>query len=132
TALDKWGTLPLSELIQPAAEMADQGVEVNWVLADAIENNQDKLARSAAKDVFLPNGEPLQEGDLLIQKDLAHTFKLISEQGSDAFYNGEVGDALADVVQDFGGSMTKEDLKKYDITVDDPIRGKYNGYEVAS
>lgn len=132
TALDKWGTLPLSDLIRPAIKMADQGVKVNWVLADAIESNQDKLARSAAKDVFLPEGKPLKDGDLLVQKDLAHTFRLIAEHGSDVYYNGEIGSALAQVVQQFGGSMTADDLKKYDVTEDKPLWGDYRGYDIAS
>src|SRR5690606_2914849 len=82
-ALEKWGTMPLEELIEPAIELAEDGVEVNWVLADAIASNADKLSRTAAKDVFLPDGEPLEEGDLLVQKDLAKTFKLIRDHGTD-------------------------------------------------
>src|SRR5699024_9357925 len=70
TALSKWGTMPMDELIRPATELAEDGVEVNWVLADAIADNEDKLSNTAAKDVFLPDGEPLEEGDLLVQEDL--------------------------------------------------------------
>ncbi|GGB45459.1 gamma-glutamyltransferase [Virgibacillus dakarensis] len=132
TALDNWGTMPMDELIQPAIEMAEGGIEVNWVLADAIASNAAKLSRSAAGDVFLPEGEPLEEGDLLVQKDLAKTFKLIAEEGSDAFYQGEIGEALADVVQDFDGSMTAADLSKYDVTEDEPVWGDYLGYDIAS
>lgn len=132
TALDEWGTLPMDELIEPATKLADEGVEVNWVLADAIENNQEKLERSAAEDVFLPDSEPLEEGDLLVQEDLADTFRIIADEGSDAFYDGEIGDALSDVVQEFGGSMGPEDLHQYDITIDDPVWGDYQGYDVAS
>ncbi|AQS55827.1 gamma-glutamyltransferase [Novibacillus thermophilus] len=131
-ALEKWGTMPLEELIEPAIELAEDGVEVNWVLADAIASNADKLSRTAAKDVFLPNGEPLEEGDLLVQKDLAKTFKLIRDHGTDVFYSGEIGAALADVVQQFDGSMTLDDLKRYDVTYDTPVWGEYLGYDIAS
>src|SRR5699024_8162618 len=94
-SLEHCATMSLQELIEPAIEFAEEGVEVNWVLADAIANNEDKLSRSAAKDVFFSDGKPLQEGDLLVQEDLAKTFKLIRDHGTDAFYEGEIGEALA-------------------------------------
>lgn len=131
-ALEEWGTLPLAELIEPSIDMAENGVEVNWVLANAIASNKAKLAATAANEVFLPGGEVLEEGDLLIQEDLAKTFRLIAEQGTDAFYNGAVGYALAEVVQQYGGSMTPADLERYDVTADEPVWGDYLGYDIAS
>lgn len=67
-----------------------------------------------------------------MQKDLAKTFKLIRAKGPDAFYKGPIAEALASTVQKFGGAMTIEDLKKYDVTVDKPIWGDYRGYRIAS
>lgn len=131
-ALNKWGTMEFDKLIQPSIEMAEEGIDVNWVLADAIASNEEKLEKTAAKDVFLPNGEPLEEGDLLVQEDLARTFKLIRDQGTDAFYQGEIGEALAEVVQDKEGSMTVDDLRNYDITEDEPVWGEYQSYDIAS
>lgn len=131
-ALTNWGTLPLNELIQPAIEMADEGIQVNWVLANAIASNAEKLSRTAAGEVFLKDGKPLKEGDLLIQKDLANTFRLIAEHGTDIFYNGEIGEALANTVQHYGGSMDFKDLRNYDVTEDEPVWGTYLGYDVAS
>lgn len=132
TALDMWGTRPLQQLIGPAVKLADKGFPIDSVLAEAIADNQDKLSRSAAGEVFLPDGKPLKEGDVLVQDDLAKTFKLIRSKGTDALYKGEIGEALADVVQDFGGSMTTGDLAKYDVTVDEPVWGDYQGYKIAS
>jgi gamma-glutamyltranspeptidase / glutathione hydrolase len=132
TALDMWGTRPLEKLIGPAVKLADKGFPIESVLADAISDNESKLSRTAAKDVFFKDGEPLQEGETLIQKDLANTFKLIREQGSDVFYKGEVAEALAETVQEFGGSMEVSDLSKYDVTIDEPIWGDYQGYTIAS
>lgn len=132
TALDMWGTRPLQQLIGPAVKLADKGFPIDSVLAEAIADNQDKLSRSAAGEVFLPDGKPLKEGDVLVQDDLAKTFKLIHSKGTDALYKGKIGEALADVVQDFGGSMTPGDLAKYDVTVDEPVWGDYQGYKIAS
>ena len=132
TALDQWGTRSMAELLEPSIEMAEEGVEVNWVLANAIESNEEKLSNTAAKDVFLPDGEPLEEGDLLVQEDLAKTFRLIAEHGTDVFYNGEIGEALAEEVGKRNSSMTADDLSRYDVTYEEPVWGDYRGYDIAS
>lgn len=131
-ALDKWGTRSMKQLITPSIKLAEKGFPIDSVLAEAISDYQEKLSRTAAKDVFLPNGEPLKEGDTLIQKDLAKTFKLIRSKGTDAFYKGKFAKTLSDTVQDFGGSMTEKDLENYDITIDEPIWGDYQGYQIAT
>ncbi|MEC5423973.1 gamma-glutamyltransferase [Virgibacillus sp. C22-A2] len=131
-AHDRWGTRPFQQLIGPAVKLAQKGFPVDAYLASAIESNKDKLMRSAAGDIFVPNGEPLQEGDLLVQEDLANTLKLIRSEGSEAFFEGEIAEALAATVQDFGGSMTVQDLANYDVTIDEPIWGEYQGYNIAS
>ncbi|WP_261134365.1 gamma-glutamyltransferase [Bacillus sp. Marseille-Q3570] len=132
TAHEKWGSRSLQQLITPAIHLADKGFAIDEYLARMIASNEDKLSATAAKDVFLPDGEPLEAGEWLQQKDLAKTLKLIRAYGTDAFYNGEIGQALADVVQDFGGSMTTEDLANYDVTEDEPVYGDYKNYEIAS
>ncbi|WP_370875828.1 gamma-glutamyltransferase [Caldalkalibacillus uzonensis] len=132
TALEKWGSRSLEQLITPSIRLAEKGFEVDRQLALAIEENKEKLSRTAAKDVFLPDGEPLQEGDWLIQRDLAHTLKLIRKHGAAIFYDGEIGEAIAETVQAFGGSMTIDDLKSYDVTIDQPVYGEYKGLQIAS
>ncbi|WP_067729482.1 gamma-glutamyltransferase [Oceanobacillus damuensis] len=127
-----WGSRPMPQLIEPAVKLAQKGFPINKNLAEAIESNQDKLMQTAAGDIFVPDGVPLQEGDLLVQEDLAKTLKLIRSHGSDAFYNGEIADALAETVQEFGGSMTTDDLNNYDVTIDEPIWGEFHGYDIAS
>ena len=133
TALENYGTLPLSKVIEPAIEYAEQGVKVNWALAGYIRDNVSKLqqAGTAAK-VFAPNGKALQEGDLLVQPDLAKSLKLIQQQGSDALYEGELGQALVAEVQKQGGVMTLDDLKNYEVAEREPVRGTYRGYDLIS
>lgn len=131
-AHEKWGTKPFQQLITPAFQLAQNGFSVDRQLALQVESNKEKLAGTAAKEVFLPEGEPIKEGDWLVQKDLAKTFKLIRSHGSEVFYDGEIGEALAATVQDFGGSMTIEDLQNYEVTEDEPVWGEYKGYDIAS
>ncbi len=131
-SLEKWGTMSLEDLILPSIQLAEEGTPVNWVLANAIKNNETKLMKSAAKDVFYPNGEALKEGDLLVQKDLAKTFKAIAAEGTDAFYKGEIGQEIAETVQAYNGSLTVEDLSNYEITEEEPVWGNYKGYDIAT
>ncbi|PIC77656.1 gamma-glutamyltransferase [Sporosarcina sp. P19] len=131
-ALSRFGTLPMSELIDPAIDLARNGFPIDSVLAEAIEENKLKLAFKESGKVFVPDGKPMREGDLLVQKDLANTFELIKNQGTDVFYKGEIAQAIAGAVQQYGGTMTPEDLRTYAITMDDPIWGDYKGYQIAS
>lgn len=131
-ALERWGTMSMEELIDPSIQLAQDGFPIDSVLAAAIEENKAMLYRTAAGDVFIPDGQPLREGDLLIQKDLAKAFELIKTEGTDVFYKGEIAEAIAGVVQQYGGSMTTDDLAAYDVTLDKPIWGEYKGYQIAS
>ncbi|PYZ92679.1 gamma-glutamyltransferase [Salipaludibacillus keqinensis] len=131
-ALDRWGSRPRQQLITPAIQLAQKGFEVDNQLAQAIQSNEEKLSLSAAADVFLPGGEPVSEGDVLVQSDLANTLKSIRSHGADAFYHGEVAEAIAATVQDFGGSMTPEDLANYNLTIDEPVYGDYKDFTIAS
>ncbi|MGG0381465.1 gamma-glutamyltransferase [Priestia filamentosa] len=133
TALNKYGTMDLSQVIAPAIKQAERGIKVNWATAQYIEENKEKLEKNqTATDIFVPNGKPLKEGDTLTQPDLAKTFKLIQKQGSKAFYTGEIGKALVKEVQKRGGTMTEEDLKDYVVKERKPIESTYRGFKVVS
>ncbi|MBO0997574.1 gamma-glutamyltransferase [Bacillus sp. SD075] len=131
TALEKYGTLKLSQVMDPAIKQAEKGVKVNWITAQYIDENVKKLENNqAAANVFVPNGKPLEEGDTLVQPDLAKTLKLIKKQGSNVFYKGEIGEALTKEVQKREGTMTTEDLENYVVKEREPIKSEYRGFEV--
>ena len=133
TALKDYGTMDLSDVIKPAITQAEQGIKVNWSMAQYIDENADKLERyQTAGNVFVPNGKPLKEGDKLVQPDLAKTLKLIQKEGSDALYKGEIGKALVKEVQKRDGSMTMDDLKNYVVKEREPVKTTYRGYDVVS
>ncbi|MCG7332553.1 gamma-glutamyltransferase [Salinicoccus roseus] len=132
TAHQMWGTMAMPDLVDPAIHIASEGFPIDDVLAFSIEDSQEKLMESAASEVFFNDGEPLSEGDTLVQEDLAHTLQLIRDNGIDHFYNSEIAEALANTVQEFGGSMEKDDLMQYDVTVDEPIWGEFKGYDIAT
>ncbi|WP_342605372.1 gamma-glutamyltransferase [Peribacillus sp. FSL E2-0159] len=130
-ALEKYGTMKLSQVMDPAIKQAEKGVKVNWITAQYIDENVKKLENNqAAAKVFVPNGKPLDEGDTLVQPDLAKTLKLIKKQGSNVFYKGEIGEALTKEVQKREGTMTTEDLENYVVKEREPIKSEYRGFEV--
>lgn len=133
TALDLFGTWSLKQTLDPAVELADNGVIVTQLLEESIAANLALLAgNEAASEVFLPGGQPLQAGDLLVQPDLADTFRLLQKKGIDAFYGGEIGEAFVAEVQAMGGGMTMQDLADYEVTIDEPVSGHYGDYEIVS
>src|SRR5699024_8081748 len=60
------------------------------------------------------------------------TLRLIADHGTEVLYEGEIGEALAAIVQENEGSMTIDDLAGYDVTHDDVVWGEYLGYDIAS
>lgn len=132
-ALKKWGTMPLSKVLEPAIKLADKGFIVSDVLAQTLKEEKSTLGKwSASKAIFFKNGEPLKSGDLLVQKDLAKSFRLIAKQGAKAFYQGEIATKIAKEMQSHGGTMTLEDLKTYKVVERQPIIGDYRGYKVVT
>lgn len=128
-SLKRWGTKYFDEVAQPAVELAANGFEVDIELARALADNNDKFT-PAAQRVYCKNGEPLGVGDRLVQKDLARTHRAIRDKGVEPFYQGEIGEALAAVVQDTNGIVTPTDLARYNATVDHPIRVDYGDYQI--
>jgi len=73
-----------------------------------------------------------KEGEVLVQKDLAATLRLIAKQGPDAFYKGEIADLIARDMAANGGIVTKDDLSGYKPVWREPVKGTYRGYEIDS
>jgi gamma-glutamyltranspeptidase / glutathione hydrolase len=135
-ALEKYGsgTFTLAELIQPAIELARDGIIIADDSADTLPDWHRRLVRwpSSAKIFSRPDGTSLHEGDLLVQTDLATTLEAIAAQGPRGFYEGPVAEKLAKAIQDAGGIMTTDDLKAYRPLIRNPVHGTYRGYDLVS
>jgi len=139
TALENWGTISLAEAIEPAITLAENGFKINQFLAGDTASFRTTLQPETRAVFRLPNGDPLPEGYLLKQPDLAKTLRLIAEKGPDVFYRGEIAEAIVAVVQDRTqagpagvGRMTLDDLDQYDVKIREPIVGNYRGYTLKS
>jgi gamma-glutamyltranspeptidase/glutathione hydrolase len=143
TALEKWGTISLAEVLKPAIKLAKNGFKIGPLLAADIVDTTDRGfemtdLQPETEAIFRPGGIPLKEGDRLVQRDLAKTFKLIAEQGPEVFYEGEIGRAIVEAQERTRaglageGRMTFTDLKNYDVAIRVPIVGRYRDFTIAS
>ena len=135
-ALEKYGSgrFTLAQILKPAIELARDGFVVADDMADTLSDMYRRMGRwpNSAKAFSRSDGTPLQEGDRLIQSDLAATLSAIAEQGPRGFYEGPVAERLAKAVRDGGGLMTVDDLKSYQAVIRSPVRGNYRGYDIVS
>lgn len=132
-ALEKYGTLPLSKVIQPAINLAEYG----WILQEhdvaAFQNNLPIFKKyPSSLNVFSKKGEPYVAGDLFIQNDLAWTLEQIKKYGVDGFYKGKVAELLVNQINELGGYITLEDLEKYNCVEREPIVGNYRDHKIIS
>lgn len=129
----KLGKLAWSKILQPAIDLAENGV----VLTE-----REALGLNRMKEVFKqvngentpyfmnPSGEEWKKGDILVQKDLAKTLRAIQKEGRAGFYAGPVADLLVQEMQQGGGIISHDDLKKYHSAWREPIREKYKKYQI--
>ncbi|TCR65538.1 gamma-glutamyltransferase [Bosea sp. BK604] len=130
-AAERFGRLPLRDLIEPAIRHAERGFRLSPYLATCIREIAPDLALDAAiAAVFLPGGEPLAAGDLLVQKDYAGTLGQIAAEGPGAVYGGALGRRIASYLEEAGSFLRLEDLAAYRTIEREPVRGLYRGVEI--
>ena len=128
-AAKSYGTKPLSELLAPAAELAERGFPISESLAGAIRGSAEKLSPSA-KEIWYRDNKPLGFGDRVIQKDLAATLREIGAKGSAAFYQGTIAEKFAAYMKAEGGLIDQKDLAGIQANEDTPVRINYKGIDV--
>ncbi|MGF6514491.1 gamma-glutamyltranspeptidase/glutathione hydrolase [Pseudomonas sp. BT76 TE3572] len=133
-ALKKYGTKPRKEVIAPAIKLAEDGFVLEQGDVELLEYATDVFKKDIKDSgaIFLSNGEPMQVGQKLVQKDLGKTLREISENGADGFYKGWVADAIVTASQANKGIITQADLDKYKTRELAPIECDYRGYHVVS
>ncbi|PSN14896.1 gamma-glutamyltransferase [filamentous cyanobacterium CCT1] len=139
-ALSRYGTLSLAEALQPAIALAENGFGVDANFASQVEQNQARFAAfTSTQALYLPDGSPPAVGSRFKNPDLAKTYRLLAEQGVNAFYRGEIGAAIAQTVQQpptvaqppfrvIPGGLTLSDLDRYAVRVRPPTVTPYRGY----
>jgi gamma-glutamyltranspeptidase/glutathione hydrolase len=131
--LERYGALDRRTVLAPAIRLADEGFPVSYHLARSLKGGKGRLGDfPESKRIFLDEGRFYQEGDLLVQKDLAKMLRLIAARGREGFYDGEVARLVAEEMKTHGGAITADDMKNYRPKVREPVVGTYRGHTVVS
>jgi gamma-glutamyltranspeptidase/glutathione hydrolase len=151
TMLAEYGRLSLKDVLAPAIEMAD-GYPIEAQLANTIERQKTMLAQwPYSRAVFFTHPGEAREapaaGEVFRQPDLAATLRKLVEAEQqalaagksrkealqaayDRFYRGDVGDELVRGTREQGGLFTKEDLERWRVKIEEPVRTSYRGIDV--
>jgi len=136
TALERFGTKELGEVIAPAIAFAERGFPIDWYRGMLISSEEAVIRRDAeTARIFLRDGvapAPHFGGalTLLTQPDLANTLRRIAKQGPDGFYRGETAERIVAHLHALGGILTMDDLARYAPTVVDPLVLRYRDVEL--
>lgn len=132
-ALEKYGSKPWAELVEPAIELAEEGFPVYPDLESSLRTTVERkrFNEPAYKAFTKRNGKLYKAGDVLKQPDLAKSLKLIAED-PDAFYTGKIAEKIAKDMRKNGGMITMDDLASYQPAIREPITGEYRGHVIKS
>jgi len=127
----RYGKLPWENLFETAIDYAENGFSVSGKLSRFIEAKQDVIEGDAnCAATFLKDNQPLQDSDVLVQRELAWSLREIADKGRDAFYKGEIADKIIKAMQKHGGLLTKEDFENHVSLWEEPLTTNYRGYDV--
>ncbi|MDA0350736.1 MAG: gamma-glutamyltransferase [Chloroflexi bacterium] len=133
TAVEKYGRLPLADVMAPAIRFARRGFRVSPYLNNIITIELEGMrAYEDTASVFLKDGQPPAVGDTIVREAYADTLEAISTAGADYLYHGPLGLAIADDMAANGGLITMEEIENYQIYERPPVRGMVRGYEIVA
>jgi gamma-glutamyltranspeptidase/glutathione hydrolase len=137
-ALETFGTISLTEALQPAIRFAEDGFDMSWHNMLMTGRSMDLLARfPATAEIFLRDGKYLLRAadmgpaDRLVQRDLGTTLQRVAEDGTDGFYRGDVAQAIVQDLAAQGNPISEKDLDSYETLLIRPRTIPYrDGYEL--
>ncbi|MFP6721793.1 MAG: gamma-glutamyltransferase [Candidatus Poribacteria bacterium] len=127
--LNQYGSMSLSDVFSPAIEYAEKGYAVTVKNAFFMDGTSSRFSPMASK-VMMSRGRTPLPGEVLIQKDLAKTFRQVVNGGMDVFYHGEIAQEIARFSRQNRGLITEKDLEDFQVEWHDPISIPYKGYEI--
>ncbi|MDA1278838.1 MAG: gamma-glutamyltransferase [Chloroflexi bacterium] len=130
SAHERYGTMSLAKCLEPAIELCEDGVPVSDFQSRMASLNPVLKSSSTSSPVFAPDGRWLKPGQMRRNPDLARTYKLIAEQGRDAFYEGDIAREIARYSEQNDGLLTYDDLKHHRVAWQEPISIDYRGRTV--
>jgi gamma-glutamyltranspeptidase/glutathione hydrolase len=127
--LERYGGMDLADVFKPAIELADNGYAVTVKNAFFMEGAAPNFSPTAKKVIMARGRTPLP-GEVLVQKDLARTFRRVIEGGTEVFYRGEIAQEIARFSRENDGLISEKDLADFEVHWENPISGSYKGYNI--
>ncbi len=128
---DRYGRLPMSDILAPAIAYARDGFPVSEVIAYYLERNAPRIGEFPGfRETFMPDGRVPRKGEMFRNPRLANTYAAIAERGRDEFYKGGIARAIADYMAEQGGLLTYEDMAAHESEWVSPVSTNYRGWEV--
>lgn len=128
----KYCKLPMSQLIQPAIDLAEKGFAITEQEANLLNSNKEYFQKHNQSSIVFVKDIPWKSGDILVQKELAETLKLIQKLGLKGFYEGKTAESLVSEMKKGNGIITLEDLKNYKVAERKALEFDYKGNNVVS
>jgi gamma-glutamyltranspeptidase/glutathione hydrolase len=128
----KYGTLPMAELIEPSIEMAQRGYALTPLAAELLNTKQEEFQTYNRWSTPYHSDQDWQASDTITQPDLAQTLEHIQTNGRNGFYEGIVADQIVAEMQSGNGLISHADLKNYQSVWRKPITGNYRGHQIIS
>jgi gamma-glutamyltranspeptidase/glutathione hydrolase len=130
-ALDRFGTFPRSDVMEPAIRHASRGFRVTPYLHECVADCAADMRKDAEiARYYLPDGQPIAAGARLTTGDYAETLRLIAKEGAACLYNGSLGRIYTDHMRAHGGYISQDDLLDVRVITREPVRGTYRGFEI--
>ena len=127
----RFGRLPWKELFTPAIYYAEHGYAVPEIIQSYWADEEAKLQKTdEARRVFLPGGKVPEPGARFSNPDIAKSLHLLAEKGRDAFYKGEIAQAIVRTSAAFGGTMELQDLADFSAEWVEPVSTDYRGWKI--
>jgi len=129
---EKFGTINWNELIDPSIKVARNGFMITKKQAKGLNNVKESLLNANNHQLSLVNDTQWEEGNLLVQENLAKTLEEIKSSKRDGFYKGKVAKLILDEMKSGGGIISQTDLDNYSSVWRDPIIGYYKNHKIIS
>ncbi len=128
----RFGKLPLHQVLQPAIFDARNGIPIAELVAEIWQTAGKLLAKKPGfSETFLPNGHAPQGGEIFRDPDLANSLELIARSGRDGFYRGPLADKIVQFSREQGSPITNSDLADFQPEWVEPISTTYRGWTVS-
>jgi len=129
--VERHGRLTIADVLAPAIRLAEEGFPVAPITAYFWARGvKRQLSHSLHGGELTVAGRAPRAGEIFHNPGLARTFRAVAEGGKAAFYQGQIAEAVAEVIAQAGGCLTVADLAAHEATWDDPISTTYRGYRI--